>query len=64
MGLAALHEVETMEFHVSCVKTNGPVYGNLLDETEQSPVHACSKDIEILDYFTYLNNLIRYNVGS
>ena len=39
------------------------VFGGLLDETVQS-IHACSKDIDILDSFKYLGSVVHNNGGS
>ena len=38
------------------------MFGGLLGETVQS-MHACGKDIEILDSFKYLGNVIHDNGG-
>ncbi|KAG0726090.1 hypothetical protein GWK47_037303 [Chionoecetes opilio] len=49
MALEALHEeVKHLGLEVSWLKTKVQVFGGLLDETVQS-VHACGKDIEILE---------------
>ena len=39
------------------------MFGGLLDETVQS-IHACGEDIDILDSFIYLVNVVHNNGGS
>ena len=39
------------------------MFGGLIDETVQS-IHSCSEDIDILDSFTYLGNVVHNNGGS
>ena len=51
-----------MRLQVSWPKTKVQVFGGLLDETVQS-VHACGKDIEILENLTYLCSVLHNNGG-
>ncbi|KAG0713853.1 hypothetical protein GWK47_015271 [Chionoecetes opilio] len=64
MALEALHEeAKPLELEVSWLKTKVQVFGDLLDEAVQS-VHACGKDIEILESFTYLGSAVHNDGGS
>ncbi|KAG0728970.1 Exportin-6-B [Chionoecetes opilio] len=64
MALEALHEeAKPLGLEVSWLKTKVQVFGDLLDEAVQS-VHACGKDIEILESFTYLGSAVHNDGGS
>lgn len=64
LGLDALPQMaNSIGLQVSLVKINVQVFGGLMDETLRS-VHACSKDLEILEYFAYLGSLVHNSGGS
>ncbi|KAG0719946.1 hypothetical protein GWK47_049448 [Chionoecetes opilio] len=64
MALEALHEeAKPLGLEVYWLKTKVQVFGRLLDETVQS-VHACGKDTEILESFTYLGSAVQNDGGS
>ena len=64
MALEALHkEAKPLGLQVSWSKTKVQVFGGLLNETVQS-IHACGEDIDILDSFTCLGNMVHNNGGS
>ena len=63
MALEALHEeMKPLELKVSWAKTKVQVIGGVLDETVRS-VHARGEDIEILQNFTYLGNVVHNDGG-
>ena len=63
MALEALHKkLKPLGLQVSWAKTKVQVFGGFLDETVQS-VHACGKEIEISENFTYLGN-VEHNDGG
>ena len=64
MALEALHE-ETKHFglHVTLSRTKVQVLRGLPNETEES-IHAFGVDINILEHFTYLGNVVHTNGGS
>ena len=64
MALEVLHEeAKPLGLQVSWPITKVQVFGGLLDETVQC-IHACGEDIDILDSFKYLGNVVHNNSGS
>ena len=58
MALVALHEeIKTLELQVSRPKTKFQLFGGL------QSLHACDKNIEISENFTYLGSVV-HNVGG
>ena len=63
MALEALHEeTKPLGLPASWSKTKVQVFGDLLDETVQS-THACDENIDILDSFSYIGNVVHNNDG-